>query len=331
MPARNTGLKLLLSCFVFVLSANQASATQRAYSINSLDSTLSEYGVSSSGRLSHKRFVAVKKNPKAIAVHPDGSRVYVLSKTTAQLSVYAQDGLGLRELAHSPNPLGLPSPFAIQIHPGGKFLYIASRAGAILAYAIAEDGQLTPLKGSPYKSGPRTRSLVVLPSGQYLYAVNAHANTAAGFRIDSLSGELTNVPGSPFTVSKKLPIRTMRPIVDVPPEAGGLPYFVAAHPSGKYLYVSNWGSASVSVLRVNPATGELRPVAGSPFTTGRNPFAVSAHPGGQYVYVSCWSDHQIYAYKINDKNGKLTLVQQVSTGGFLPTAVQFSASRGGIY
>ncbi|MDH5324598.1 MAG: lactonase family protein [Gammaproteobacteria bacterium] len=302
-----------------------AHGAQYFYSINSLDSTLSSY-VSDAGVLRHAGFISVPKNPKALLVHPDKKTVYVLSKTTAQISVFRQEVHGLHELDFSPYSLSLPSPFAMQFHNSGQFLYVASRAGAILAYRIEADRSLNPVKGSPYKSGQRTRSLVLHPSGNYLYAVNAHSNTISAYSVDVDSGALIPLPESPYVLeAKDMELKTAVPLVDFPSQAGGVPYFVNIHPSGGYLYVTHWATASVSVYKINP-DGRLSRLAGNPFPTGLNPFSVTPHPNGKFVYISSWGEHRIYAYRV-DANGALSLMKRrVSTAGKTPATLVFNES-----
>ena len=43
---------------------------------------------------------------------------------------------------------------------------------------------------------------------------------------------------------------------------------IAVDPTGKFLYVVNGGSSTVSAYTINASTGALTPVSGSPFDTG---------------------------------------------------------------
>jgi len=81
---------------------------------------------------------------------------------------------------------------------------------AILAYSRAADGSLTPLPGSPFKTGglgvsyttalgtfDSDQDIITNPSGTLLFAVNGGSNSIAVFNI-AQDGSLTPVAGSPF-------------------------------------------------------------------------------------------------------------------------------------
>jgi 6-phosphogluconolactonase (cycloisomerase 2 family) len=51
--------------------------------------------------------------------------------------------------------------------------------------------------------------------------------------------------------------------------AGRRPRAITVAPSGRFAYVGNDGSDSISGFRVNPTAGSLTPIPGSPFPAGR--------------------------------------------------------------
>ena len=56
--------------------------------------------------------------------------------------------------------------------------------------------------------------------------------------------------------------------------SGTQPMSASVDPSGAFLYVANYGSASVSVYSLNPSTGALTAV-GAPVAAGLNPYSVA--------------------------------------------------------
>ena len=122
------------------------------------------------------------------------------------LSAFAIEGSGaLTELPGSPVGAGLYPVWPI-FHPSGKFLYVNNyRSGDISAFAVdAPGGVLTPIAGSPFRAGSRflpgshPREPIIDPSGRFLYSVNREADTVSAYAIDSSSGRLTALIGSPF-------------------------------------------------------------------------------------------------------------------------------------
>lgn len=329
-------IRVILLVYVAIASScGTVIAAERSFmvGVNSLDSTISIYTLDQEGTPRQQSFYPAAKNPKAVAIHPSGKFVYVVSKTakavTAYETVYANGRLELS----NPSIYEVPakSPFALAMHPSGKYLYVAAREGKIAAYKInALTGFLTLLNHSPFAAQNRTRSLIVHPSGKFLYAVNAYANSISAYHIGAYSGELTPIKGSPFTVGDPhQPIRSLWPLADVPQNAGGIPYFATLEPQGRFLYVANWGGGSITGFAVDQQTGALTELQGSPFATGLNPYVVSVHPSGKYLYAGSWESESLWAYAIDRQTGALKLLAQksVAIGGRSPVSVVFD--RGG--
>jgi len=123
----------------------------------------------------------------------------------------------------------------------------------MVAYSIdAASGALTPVPGSPFSVGGAPDSVAVDTSGKFLIVSvlppgQAAGNCLAVLSIDPGTGALTPVPGSPF---------------------GPLQWcgFVAADPSGPYVYAGNSGltaQAAVFVLSIDQATGALTSIGQS--------------------------------------------------------------------
>jgi YVTN family beta-propeller protein len=147
------------------------------------------------------------------------------------------------------------------VDPTGKFAYVTNSGSATVSgYAIEPTaGALTPIKGSPFAAGSRPVSVAVDPTAKFVYVTNAYAGMGSGnvsaYSIGS-DGALTPIPGSPFV-------------------AGSSPRSVAVDPAGKFAYVTNENSNTVSGYTIDPATGALTSVKGSPFAAGSGPFSVA--------------------------------------------------------
>jgi 6-phosphogluconolactonase (cycloisomerase 2 family) len=63
-------------------------------------------------------------------------------------------------------------------------------------------GQLQGISGAPYKVGSNPVCMVEDPSNQYVYISNRNDGTVTGQRIDTTTGELSDLPrGSTFPAS----------------------------------------------------------------------------------------------------------------------------------
>jgi 6-phosphogluconolactonase (cycloisomerase 2 family) len=92
------------------------------------------------------------------------------------------------------------------------------------------------------------------PRGRFLYAANnaAGGETVSAFTINSATGALTSVSGSPFFVG-----------------ATAIPGSLAIHPTGKYLYAASTNApGTIYGFAIDQTTGALSAISGSPFIVG---------------------------------------------------------------
>ncbi|MGD0566844.1 MAG: beta-propeller fold lactonase family protein [Candidatus Sulfotelmatobacter sp.] len=176
-------------------------------------------------------------------------------------------------------------------------------------------GVLTELAGSPYSVGDGARSLVLHPSGRFLYAANPgqEENDISLFTIAS-DGSLTEV----------------FPRTSVAPN-GSLPQLLAMDPAGGFLYVANAGSSNISVFMIDPNAGSLLQVAGSPFTLGLTPLNMQLTPSGSYLYVTAASEPLGYIAVFSVNAGVLQLVSLTSSNGVNPTGLAIDPSGTYLY
>ncbi|MCF6256711.1 MAG: lactonase family protein [Gammaproteobacteria bacterium] len=322
----------LLLLFVSVASA--ANTVRYAFTVNSFDRSLVSYQLGANGMLhvSGHQSVSAPAFPTAVGVDPSGRFVLTTSKSVGRIGVYRLDSEtgALTQVSGSPFQSVGRSPFFIAFHPSGQYVYFVCRFDGILAFAFdTESGALSPIDGMPYPSGKRTRSLVMHPSGRFLYAPNAYSNNISAYAIDSATGKLTDLDGSPFPAGDIFPIDAeLAVLAKFPVSAGGVPYYVAMHPSGRFLYVTNWLSSSLSAFRIDPDNGTLSLLEDFPLITGINPYAVAAHPSGQFLYVTNWADNALWGYRIDSASGGLTLIPDspFAVEGTAPVAITFDPS-----
>ena len=115
----------------------------------------------------------------------------------------------------------------------GRFAYVSNQqSNTISAYGIdSNTGLLTPVTGSPFASiGTTPAALLVDPNGQYLYVADNTTSTLSVFAIAQIS---SSTPGA-------LTPQILSVVTGTSPDA------IAIHPAGKFLYVANFGSNSVS-------------------------------------------------------------------------------------
>jgi 6-phosphogluconolactonase (cycloisomerase 2 family) len=172
-------------------------------------------------------------------------------------------------------------------------------------------GVLSPLPGSPFFAGTVANTVVVHPSGKFVYynsSATPPPSTAGlvGYSLDS-SGVPTALPGSPFA--------------QVGAASG-----MAFTPDGRFLFAvpqQAQGSSQMYTFSVDTSTGALSQVAltiVSPSTTYDAAMnAVQVSPSGNYLFVA--SDSTIAAFGLNSQTGQLIPI----TGSPFPITPQVTS------
>ena len=196
------------------------------------------------------------------------------------------------------------SPGVLAMNPNGKYLYYASSelgggvSQGIGALAVdSASGTLSVVAGSPFPADQAAFRVYVHPSGRFLYTENIEASgtggaalqSLSGFSIDSSTGALAPVLGSPFTPPVSATVGTL-----------------AVHPSGNFLYATS-GMAANGILgwSIDGTTGGLAVLPGSPFQLGVAIYGGAFDPSGKFLYASA-SAGGILGFSVDANSGALT-------------------------
>jgi 6-phosphogluconolactonase len=291
------------------------------YAINSRADTISIFNVASDGTLtlSGTPGPAGGSGPTAAVIDPSGKYLLVTISNPIDVfgyvSVFSIDaGSGaLTPVAGSPFPANA-DPTEILITPSGKFVYVSNPAiGAITAFTFSSsDGTLTQLPSSPISSlsggGGSASGLAVDGSEQFLYVTNPTASNPppnaatigniSAFTIDSSTGALTPILGSPFTVTVAN---------GAGPSVG--PSAITVDPGGKFVYATTTGSSSsIWCFAITPTTGQLVTAAKSPFSLSAGGLFALIDPSGNYFFIGTQVGKGIAGYTYNPSTGTPTAI-----------------------
>ncbi|MGD0446135.1 MAG: beta-propeller fold lactonase family protein [Edaphobacter sp.] len=158
---------------------------------------------------------------------------------------------------------GADVPESIAISPNRTFLYAPNQlSNNISAFTITPSAMLngnpeplTPITGQPFANtnGSSPDSPAIEPTGQYLYVNNNGAQTVSAFSINQGGGALTQLSGSPFSITGG---------------AGGNNQLVI-DPTGSYLYVANQtDTGNISGFSIDTSSGALTQLPNSPYSMG---------------------------------------------------------------
>jgi 6-phosphogluconolactonase len=175
----------------------------------------------------------------------------------------------------------------LAVDPFGKFLYASdsNAPGGVEAFSITCSGTLTPVPGSPFAIPGQTvansEPFGIVDTGSFIYVTLAATNQVTAFSVDSDTGALTAVTGSPF--------------------ASGIHPAVLAV-AGNFVYVVNSSNGSISGYSTISSSGALTPISGFPFAEDAG--TIVADPSGKYLYVS--TSFAVLGFNINSARGVLT-------------------------
>lgn len=312
------------------------------YVLNQDDSTVQQYSVDEdNGQLTSKNSpYPTGSHPTALAIDPAGKFLYV-TYTYQQGYSASNPGPGGVDIfpVNADYSLGTPSvqplgnnPVAVTVTNFNSYVYIldaepatssASAVGWILAFSQnASNGALTPIGktsistdntgktvATGYGAGTNPSSIASDPASRFVYVTDRATNQLYG-NIVIAGGLLQPMQNSPFTT-------------------GLLPVAVTVDPRGKYLFVSNYNSNTVSAYAIDQSTGAPSAAVGSSATAvGTGPTCLSIEPAlGIYMYTSNALDDTTTGLKLDSHNGTLQNVQNTpfpATG--TPTCVVAVAS-----
>jgi len=227
----------------------------------------------------------------------------------------------------------------VAVSPSNSYLYAFWTSFTVIdGFAVTGPGfQLAPLPGSPFflsVSSGSFNTLVMHPSGKFLYAVQAPA-TIEVISVDQSNGSLATASvtteAADFRVAAVDPPGRFLFVADLTGSrifayqvnqsdgslstAAGSPFSLPAdsYPSivvvdstGKYLYAL-LNAGGIAAFVINTSTGALTTVPGSPFPTTNSPVYIAVDPADSFIYV-CDSDGSVDGFAIDTTSGGLTAV-----------------------
>ena len=219
--------------------------------------------------------VAAGVTTRAVAVHPSGKWVYAVNYDSSSISVFAASPTTGQLTPVQTLSFGF-DPTDIVVHPGGNYVFVAGGVDRSVGVFTVDgtSGQLTLL--SKATTGGTAWKLALDARGQHLFELDASIGNVSGgavnsWRFDATSGSLWQ-GGTTGT--------------------GINPGSLAVHPSGRFVYVGNYGpptpgtgwipNGSISVMVVDPSSGGF--TSNVEMTTGRGSSCMTADPTGRYVY-----------------------------------------------
>lgn len=257
------------------------------------------------------------------AVSPGGKFLYCTNNFSVSVFTIDTSTGAVAEIAGSPFANAL-LPSGITLNAAGTVAYEpnATQASVSAFQVDAATGALTFLQqpGNPFPADTDPVQIALTPNGFFAYCVNQGSNLVPGsisaYRVDA-SGALQTIDGSPFT-------------------AGTNPHSMTIDRAGRFAYVANFNSNTISAYVIGGSAGGLTVINGSPFAAGNSPQSTVMHPSGQFLYVSNYNganaNGSIRGYAVDQSTGQLTeLAGSPFAAGRLPTALVIEGSGRFLY
>ena len=278
------------------------------------------------GQLTPPELAVETTSPSFLAVHPTRNLLYSVNevnaldgKPTGAVSAFSIDRATGKLTLLNQESSGGAGPAHLIVDKEGRNVLVANYGGGSVAVLpIQSDGKLKPASSFVQHTGssvnpsrqkePHAHSINVDAADHFAYVADLGLDKVLVYRFDSAKGTLTaNDP--PFT--------TVKP--------GSGPRHFAIHPNGRYAYVINEMTCTVTAFRNDATRGTLNEIQtvstlpeGTAMQASFSGSEVQVHPSGKFLYAANRGHNTIAVFTIDQASGQLTLVQNQLTLGNIP-------------
>jgi 6-phosphogluconolactonase len=282
-----------------------------------------------SGKLTAAELAAEIGSPGFLALHPDGDKLYAVAGFEGGPGAvgYRIGRDGSLELINT-SPTGGGGGAHIAVHPSGKFLLTAQYGGGTTAlFPLDAEGRLGAARLTPHEGASR-----VVARRQ-----DAPHPHWCGFSPD---GRFALVPDLGMDGIVIYRVNIKEPSIErhgfAESVAGGGPRHMRFSPDGKFIYLLNELSLSVTTYAWDAASGTARQLATVPALseevkakeTFNSAAEILVHPGGRFVYSSNRGHDTVTVYRANPANAALEVIQVQPIRGAFPRNINLAPGGG---
>ncbi len=278
------------------------------------------------GALSEPTLAAGIASPSFLAVHPQRTFLYAVNEVsnfdggvTGGVSAFRIDRASGRLTLLNQQSSGGAGPAHLTIDGTGRNVLVANYGGGSVAVLpVGADGRLSPATAfvqhtgssvNPQRQqGPHAHSVNVDRANRFAYVADLGLDKVLIYRFDPAKGLI-------------VPIDPAAAVVD----PGSGPRHLAFHPTGRFAYVINEITCTVTAFACDAAAGRLNTLQtistlpeGVAVGRGMSTAEVQVHPSGRFVYGSNRGHDSITVFALDETTGRLTFVQNEPTQGSTP-------------
>lgn len=253
------------------------------------------------------------ENPSFLAISANRTRLYAVSETDkGEVASFRLDAdTRLPVFLNKESSKGT-YPCHLGVDKTGKMLVVANYGdGVVASYPLNTEGKIeSPASvikqqgtgpNASRQEGPHAHFAAFDATGTHVFTCDLGADKIFIYQANPLAGTLT--PSKP-------------PFGTVPAGAG--PRHLVFDAAGKYAYVLNEMTASVTVLRYDPLTGfsSRQNISAIPadFNGSNSASEIVMHPSGRYLFTSNRGHDTLAVFAIAKTDGKLTLKGHIPVG-----------------
>jgi 6-phosphogluconolactonase (cycloisomerase 2 family) len=253
-------------------------------------------------------------SPIAFAVTPNYANLYVANQGSENLVQFAIANNG--SLAQKSEAKFSAPPVSIAVNAAGTYLYAVTQPSSgtplLEAFALSSDGSIGTGRTVSI-SLPGYASDFLVPTGVVVLASNDAVFVTVYDQSAYNPGGATTSTANPgwvfgFSVGSG---GSLVPSANSPFKAGVKPTALAADPTNRFVYVTDYASNELIGYSVQSGY-ELKFLINGPFKTGNEPQAVVIDPRGKYIYVANVLDSSVSAFAIDLTTGTPSAAVNVS-------------------
>ena len=271
------------------------------------------------GKLSQAKLVAEIGSPGFLALHPDKKKLYAVGQLEGEAVVvgyHIKPSGDLKQFTVSPIRDGGGAHIAV--HPSGRFLLTAQYGGGSTAlFPLDRNGKLGTSVRSEHEGGsgvvrgrqdkPHPHWCGYSPDGRFAFVPDLGMDGIVIYRVDQAKPAISKhgfVPSVP----------------------GGGPRHMRFSVDGKFIYLLNELSLSVTSFAYNPATGTTTQQSTTPALsaavkakeTFNSAAEILVHPNGRFVYSSNRGNDSVTVYQADPTSARLTVTEVEPIRGAWP-------------
>ena len=282
-------------------------------SVRSEPFSIISYSINSeTGNLTQLFKGSLPDNMVYISVDQTGRFLLSVSYTGAKIVVNPIESNGLVQA----EPIQIiptgPKPHSILVDQSNRFVYVPHLGNDQVKQFLfnASTGTLTPNDPDVVytKDGSGPRHFVFSPNNNFIYVSNELDGTVYSYEINNKTGILTEIQKisvfPPHTINNELSSDSQDNTVKIAD--------IHITPDGKWLYVSERATNTITAFSVEDNTGNLTYIGS--YDTEEIPRGFNIDPNGNFVIVAGQKSDYVAVHAINPETGELKLLDRFESG-----------------